>query len=138
MLAKPQVKLDSSRRGGLQRDDVEMKQILSARAARRLDGQHRISGEKRRENYDVAEQEDPKTIADDDALGFGAMRDSVIRGGPHGGRSAAQGGFEIAHELNPGCPASRAIRNCRSMRSTSAAVMTSSTRSRQANTTKVT
>jgi hypothetical protein len=55
MLAMPQVK--------------EIEQILPARPARRLGGQHGIGREERREHDDVAEQEDPEAVADDDALG---------------------------------------------------------------------
>ena len=54
--------------GGLDRDIVQVEKIFAARPSRGLSGEHRIGGEKRREHDDVAEQEDPEAVADDDAL----------------------------------------------------------------------
>ena len=54
--------------GGLDRDIVQVEQIFAARPSRGLAGEHRIGGEKRREHNDVAEQEDPEAVADNDAL----------------------------------------------------------------------
>src|SRR5262249_59888959 len=56
----------------LQRNAVESKQVLSARAAGRLPGQNRVSGKERGEHDDVAEQEDPEAEGRDDALGSDA------------------------------------------------------------------
>src|SRR3984957_2259872 len=54
--------------GGLDRDIVQVEKIPAARPTRGLPGEHRIGGEKRREHDDVAEQEDPETVTDDDTL----------------------------------------------------------------------
>ena len=67
-LATPQAKLDSRRKAVSNRDDVEVKQIPTARPAGGLVHQHRIGGEERRKHHDVAEQEDPEAVADNDAL----------------------------------------------------------------------
>src|SRR3984957_21192718 len=54
--------------GGLDRDIVQVEKIPAARPSRGLPGEHRIGGEKRREHDDVAEQEDPEAVADNNAL----------------------------------------------------------------------
>ena len=54
--------------GGLERDDMEMEQLPAARAASRLVHQDGVGGEERREHHNVAEQEDPEPVADNDAL----------------------------------------------------------------------
>ena len=54
--------------GSLERDVGEVEQVLAARAASGLVGQHGVGGEERREHHDVAEQEDPEAVADEDPL----------------------------------------------------------------------
>ncbi len=68
MLAMPQVKLDSSRNGRLDRGVAQVEQLCSARPARRFSDQHRVCREERGEHDDVAQQEYPEAKADDNAF----------------------------------------------------------------------
>ena len=68
MLAKPQVKLDSSRKAVSDRDVLEIEQLRAVRAAGGLPRQHRIGREEAGEHHDVAEQEDPEAVAGHDPL----------------------------------------------------------------------
>jgi hypothetical protein len=52
----------------LERDAVDIKQVLPAGAARGLPGQNRVGGKERGEHDDVAEQEDPEAVSRDDPL----------------------------------------------------------------------
>src|SRR5579859_1510261 len=105
---------------GLDRSIVEIEQFAATRATRGGIHQNRIGGEEGREHDDIAEQEDPEAVAHDDTL-----RDDLLRR-MRGHAMHADSGFGAAHDTAP-----------RAMRATSAAGMTSSVRSRQANTTKV-
>ena len=93
MLAMPQVKLESSRQAVSIATIVEVKQLLPARPAGRLSGQHRVGREERGEHDDVAEQEDPEAVADDDALvdrsAAGVRGQRVPRRARHVGDAAA-------------------------------------------------
>ena len=128
--------------GGLDRDILQIEQILPARPACSLSGQHRVGGEERREHDDVAEQEDPEAVADYDSL-RGRIR--VIENGYGGAPSllgpavaVARAGLKGGHDTASAASASpRARRLARSMRATSSAGISYSVRSRQAKTTNV-
>ena len=62
------MKLESSRQAVSIADVAQVEQLPPARPARRLPDQHRVGREKGGEHDDVAEQENPEAIADDDAL----------------------------------------------------------------------
>ena len=143
MLARPQVKLDSSRQAVSMRDIAEIEQLASARPARGRVRQHRIAREERREHDDVAEQEDPEAVADDDPLRRGAAG-AMLRPVPGRRADAAIGCCVVA--VSSASPragrqrrsrGARAARLARSIRATSSAGMMSSSWSRQAKTTKV-
>src|ERR1700722_10501705 len=105
---------------GLDRGVVEVEQLMAAWATRGRTGQYRVGGEEGRKHDDVAEQEDPEAVADNDTL-----RDDLLRR-TRGGAMHDYSGLGAAHDTAP-----------RPMRAASAAGMTSSVRSRQANTTNV-
>src|SRR5260370_14176306 len=46
---------------------AQLEQVAAGRSAGGLSGQHRVGGEQCREHDDVAQQEDPKPVSDDDA-----------------------------------------------------------------------
>src|ERR1700722_16484911 len=128
---------------GLDRDIMQIEQILAARPACGLSREHSIGGEERREHDDVAEQEDPKAVADNNAL---RCRVGVIQN--NRGRAprllapavavvcaCLKGRHERASTVATASP--RARRFARSMRATSSAGISYSVRSRQAKTTNV-
>ena len=51
----------------LNADMAQLEQLAARGSPGSLSGQHRVGGEQRREHDDVGEQEDPKSIADDDS-----------------------------------------------------------------------
>ncbi len=53
---------------GLQGDAVQVEQVTPRRPARRLAREHAVGREERGEHHDVAEQEDPEPVGDDDAF----------------------------------------------------------------------
>src|SRR5207248_320741 len=118
---------------------AQVEQLPPARPARRLPDQHRIGREKGGEHDDVAEQENPEAVTNDDALRHQPARRvlDVLTIPPP--LVAAGGSLERAHGAAcMGTSASlRALRLARSMRATTSAGMVNSTRSRQAKTTKV-
>ena len=72
MAAKPQVKLESRRHAVSIATLCRSNRSLPLGPPAVSFDQHRIGGEERREHHDVAEQEDPEAVADDDALRGGA------------------------------------------------------------------
>src|SRR3954468_12279639 len=126
---------------GLDRDVAQVEQLTPARPPRRLAEQHGVGREERRKHDHVAEDEDPEAISGHDALGRGP-------GVLHAGRFHATQMMRVAvwicdrrvgHHAVPGWLASarRSAMLARSISSTSAAGMTYSSWSRQANTTNV-
>src|SRR5260221_12742302 len=127
---------------------AQVEQLPPARPARGLPDQHRVGREKGREHDDVAEQENPKAITDNDPLRYhlaGRVLGRVLAIPcllvvPDALRIAVTGNrLEAAHGAvrNPASAALRAWRLARSMCAIDSAEMASSCRSRQANTTKV-
>src|SRR5215468_10581759 len=84
--------------------------------------QHRVSREQRREHDDVAEQEDPEAVSDDNALGRWA---AVLRSGP---QPAAAG--DDCRDAHRATSARCALSNCASF----SAGISASSWSRQAKT----
>ena len=133
--------------GRLDRDVPQVEQLAAARSACRVADQHRVGREEGREHDDVAEQEDPEAVADDDALRTSppAACPSVCwwyddsrscRGDAgHFGRGCVDGAHGAACSRASAAP--RALRLARSMRATVSAGMMYSSSSRQAKTTKV-
>ena len=146
MLARPQVKLDSSRHAVSSADIAQIEQIPPARAARGRIHQHRVGREERGEHDDVAEQEDPEAVANDDALGQQSAL-AVLRCGCRSAIRVCPGDSDrgrrppgialIGLTCSRASASLRARRLARSMRATVAAGMIYSSSSRQANTTNV-
>ena len=67
---------------GLDRDADLIEQLSTGRTARSRMHEHRVGGEQRREHHDVAKQEDPEAIGDDDPLrggtGFACDRPRLL------------------------------------------------------------
>ena len=131
---------------GLEGDRGQVEQLAAARAACGGVGQDCVGREQRREQDDVADQEDPEAVGDDDALGCavsvllgerGGVGVAADRGqaatGDAPGIGLRAGGHEAG--LSVGSAASRAARLARSMLATVAAGIASSCSSRQATTT---
>src|SRR2546421_1446923 len=134
-------KTRGEKKPGLDRDVAQVEQLAPARSARRLAEQHGVGREERGKHHHVAEDEDPEAVAGDDALGRGT-------GMRYAGRFHATQMMRVAvricdrrvgHHALPGWLASarRSAMLARSIRATSAAGMTYSSWSRQANTTNV-
>jgi hypothetical protein len=62
------VKLDSKQAAGFDRDAPQIEQLAPAAGRRPSARQHRVAREEAGEHHDVAEQEDPETVAGDDPL----------------------------------------------------------------------
>jgi len=62
---------------GLDGDRLEVEQLAAARAARSGIGEDRVGCEQRGEQDDVADQEDPEPVRDDDALDAPCSASSV-------------------------------------------------------------
>ncbi len=98
----------------LDKDIAEIEQLGAGRSAGGVARQHRIGGEQRREHDDVAEDEDPEPIGDDDALrrrpaaaaparefGWNRGRNRVDRCYRHAGRPASAGPVPFAQVRRP-------------------------------------
>src|SRR5438067_7015196 len=138
---EPAGKTRGEKKPGLDCDVAQVEQLAPARPARRLAEQHGVGREERRKHDHVAENEYPEAIAGDDAFGGGA-------GMRYAGRFHAMQMMRVAvwicdrrvgHHAVPGWLASarRSAMLARSICATSAAGMTYSSWSRQANTTNV-
>src|SRR5581483_3229533 len=104
-------------------DDVEVEQLALERAAGGLVEQHRVGGEEAREEHEVAQEEDPESVADDDAERRRPARAVaarlVRRGGvadPVGIAMAERGAVGGAHDACASRALRRAARAWRSMR----------------------
>src|SRR5258708_23808122 len=123
---------------------AQVEQLPPARPAGRLPDQYRVGREEGGEHDDVAKQENPEAVTDDDALRHQltgrAMPIHRLPGVLDASRIGATGSrLEAAHGAvrSPASASLRALRLARSMRATDSAEMTPSCRSRQAKTTKV-
>src|SRR5271156_2861554 len=118
---------------------MKIEQLRSARPAGGRVDQHRVGREESGEHDDVAEQENPKAVAHDDAFGWHAASYPRGRRPAVGNSVVAPGrGLEGAHGVTGVVSSSpRAARLARSMRATSSAGTMYSVLSRHANTTNV-
>ena len=130
--------------GGLEGDCRQVEQVAAARAAGGGVGEHRVAREQRREQDDVADQEDPEAVGDDDALRRSVRRLLGERLGVAADKRTSAAGDPARVRLRPGAhesglsvrsAASRAARLARSTLATVAAGIASSCSSRQATTT---
>src|ERR1700681_1511285 len=131
---------------GFHRRIVQIEQLLCGRTARGVLEEHRVGGKETREHDHVGEQEDPKAVPDDDALGrrsAGATpghrlrRMRSRRAGPQLIRIERCAQRLGAHGASSRKYSARAWRLARSIRATSSAGISNSATSRQAKTTKV-
>ena len=71
---------------GFDRDADLIEQLRAGRAARSRMHEHRVGGKQRREHHDVAQEEDPEAVGDDDPLRRGtgfAGSSAALRDGRH-------------------------------------------------------
>src|SRR5665213_4166542 len=131
--------------GGLDAGTAKIEQLRPIRPARGRADQNGVGGEKRREHHDVAEQENPEPVGNDDPLRRRpALTSSAGMAMPTAAAEPMGVGVigRVGHRGHVARPASassawRSATLARSTRSTSSAGITYSTSSRHANTTKV-